>query len=90
VGRLPGLGCHAEGQRVEVGVIGCHAVKARMRTAVIVEVEIAANRTAGVGHAVVSSEIQLLVFDAAPQSLDEDVVELLPNFGDGRDQAATA
>ena len=28
---LPGLGCHAEGQRGEVGLIGRRAVKARMR-----------------------------------------------------------
>ena len=36
--------------------------------------EIAADRSAGLGHAVVGSEIHLLVFDAAPQSLNEDVV----------------
>jgi hypothetical protein len=33
VERLPGLGCHAEGQLGEVGVIGCGAVKARVRPA---------------------------------------------------------
>jgi hypothetical protein len=36
VERLPGLGCHAEGQRGEVGVIGWGAVKARVRPAAIV------------------------------------------------------
>ena len=45
-----------------------------MRSAAVVEVEIATNRFAGVGHAVVGAEIHLLVFDAAPQPLDEDVV----------------
>jgi hypothetical protein len=30
VERLPGLGCRAEGQRVEVGLIGCGAVKTRV------------------------------------------------------------
>ena len=45
-----------------------------MRPAVIVEIEIAADRRAGLGHAVVGSEIHLLVFDAAPQPLNEDVV----------------
>ena len=30
-GALPGLGCQAERQRREVGVIGCYAVKARAR-----------------------------------------------------------
>ena len=54
---LPGLGCQAEWQLVEVGLIGCRRVKARMRPAVIVEVEIAADRRAGLGHAVVGSEI---------------------------------
>ncbi len=33
--------CHAEGQLGEVGVIGCGAVKARVRPAAIVEVEVA-------------------------------------------------
>jgi oxalate decarboxylase len=37
--RLPGLGCQAERQRVEVGLIGCHAVKARMWTSAIIKVE---------------------------------------------------
>src|ERR1017187_1141831 len=45
-----------------------------MRPAVIIEVEIAADRRAGLGHSVVGSEIHLLVFDAAPQPLNEDVV----------------
>ena len=38
---VAGLGCHAEGQRGEVGLIGCRAVKARMWASAIVEVEIA-------------------------------------------------
>jgi hypothetical protein len=37
VERLPGSGCHADWQRIEVGVIGCVAVKARMRPAAIVQ-----------------------------------------------------
>jgi len=40
---LPGLGCHADGQRVEVGLIGCVAVKARVRPAAVVEVKIPAD-----------------------------------------------
>jgi hypothetical protein len=35
VERLPGSGCYAEGQRGEVGVIGCGAVKARVRPAAV-------------------------------------------------------
>jgi hypothetical protein len=74
VERLPGLGCHAEGQRGEVGVIGRGAVKARMRPSVIVEVEVAPDRRARLGSGVVGFEIHLLVLDAAPQPLDEDIV----------------
>jgi len=40
----------------------------------VVEVQISADRYEGLGHAVVAFEINLLVFDAAPQPLDEDVV----------------
>jgi hypothetical protein len=40
----------------------------------LVEVEIAADRGAGIRHPVVGAQINLLVFDAAPQSLDEHVV----------------
>ena len=35
--RLPGLGCHADRQRGKVGLIGRHAVKARMRAASVKE-----------------------------------------------------
>src|SRR5450631_4621591 len=45
-----------------------------MRSATIVEVEVAPDRCTRLGRGVVGSEIHLLVFDAAPQSLDEDVV----------------
>ena len=45
-----------------------------MRSAAVVEVEVAADRGAGLADAVVGAQIDLLVFDAAPQPLDEDVV----------------
>src|SRR5215470_15799816 len=45
-----------------------------MRSAAIIEVEVAVDRGAGVADAVVGSQIDLLVFDAAPQPLDKDVV----------------
>ena len=41
-GASAGLGCQAEGQRGEVGLIGCRAVKARMWAPAVVEVEVAA------------------------------------------------
>ena len=55
-------------------MIGCRAVKARMRTPAIVEVEISADRCEGLADGVVGPQIDLLVFDTAPQPLDEDVV----------------
>ena len=45
-----------------------------MRPAAIIKVEVSADRCAGLADAVVGSQIHLLVFDAAPQPLDEDVV----------------
>ncbi len=45
-----------------------------MRKAAIVEVEVAAERGKGLGHAVVGSQVQLRVYDAATQRLDEHVV----------------
>jgi hypothetical protein len=45
VGHLPGLSRRAEGQPREVSLIGCHAVKARMRMSLVVEAQMAAART---------------------------------------------
>jgi len=45
-----------------------------MRPAAIVEVEVTSDRRARLGRGVVGSEIHLLIFDATPQPLDEDVV----------------
>src|ERR1022692_1927959 len=45
-----------------------------MRSPAVVEAEIAADRSPGLADAVVGLQIHLLVFDAAPQPLDEHVV----------------
>src|SRR5215203_6165123 len=45
-----------------------------MRSPAIVKGQIAADRGAGLGYAVIGFQIHLLVFDAAPQALDKDVV----------------
>ena len=71
-GALPGLGCQTERQRREVGVIGCYAVKARVWTSAIIKVQVAAD--AGVADAFVGPQIHVLIFNAAPQPLDEHVV----------------
>src|ERR1700712_4266164 len=72
--RLPGLGRQAEWRLVEVGLIWCGVVKARMRSAAAVEIEISANRAARLADALVGVQVHLLVFDAAPQPFDEHVV----------------
>lgn len=48
---VPGLGCHADWQQVEVGLIRGAAVKARVGTPV------SADRGAGIGHGVVGAQI---------------------------------
>src|SRR5674476_1549881 len=45
-----------------------------MRSTAVVEVQVAADRSAGLANAVVGLEINLLVFNAAPQPLDKDIV----------------
>src|SRR5229473_3506460 len=75
---LPGLGCQAEWQRGEVGLIGRGAVKARVWTPAIIKVQVAADRSASLEYAFVGPQIHLLVFDAAPQALDEHVVPPSP------------
>src|SRR5665811_1655757 len=69
-----GVGYQAEGQRREVGFIGCRAVKARMWSPAVVEVQVAADRSAWLADAVVGVQIHLLIFDAAPKPLDEDII----------------
>src|SRR6056297_3851752 len=45
-----------------------------MGTAAVVEAEVAPDPGAGLGHAGVGSQVDLLVFDGSPQALYEDVV----------------
>src|ERR1700676_3603045 len=49
-----------------------------MRSAAIVEIEISTDRVARLADAMVGPQIHLLVFDAAPQSLDEHVIPPSP------------
>jgi hypothetical protein len=72
--RRPGLSRPAEGQRVEVSLIGRALVKGRMRPPCIVEVEITADRLPGFFDGVIGVQINFLVFDRAPETFDEHVV----------------
>src|SRR5450631_1326368 len=58
----------------EVSLIGRPPVEARMWPSAIVKFEIGADRSASLGHRVVSSEIHLFPFDRSPKPLDKDVV----------------
>src|SRR6202140_4061597 len=72
--RLRNSRCRDLRQVVEVGVIRRPSVKARMRTLAVVEVQIPAERSTRLADAVVSPQIELFVFDRAPEPLDEHVV----------------
>ena len=73
-GASAGVKLPCGGQRREVGVIWCYAVKARVWTSAIIKVQVAADRSAGVADAFVGPQIHLLVFNAAPKPLDEHIV----------------
>src|SRR5208337_5110123 len=57
-----------------VSLIGRHTVKAGVRAAAIVAIEVPPDRGTCVWHAVVGVQVDLLVFHAAPQPFDEHVV----------------
>ena len=57
-----------------VGLIWRHAVKAGVRAAAIVEIEIPSDRGTCVWYAVVAVQIDLLVLHCPPEPLDEHVV----------------
>src|ERR1700676_4831173 len=76
--RLRNSRCRDLRQGVEVGVIGRPSVKARMRTLAVVEVQIPADRGARLADAVVGPQIDLFVFDRAPEPLDKHVVAPRP------------
>src|SRR5262249_8745348 len=73
-GASAGVGRRAEGQRGEVGLIGRASVKARMRPMAVVEVDVAAERSSRLIYAVIGPQIHLLVFDTAPEALEEHVI----------------
>ena len=57
-----------------VGLIGRHAVKARMRAAAIVAVKIPPNRDPSLRDALIGMQVDLLVLHRPPEPLDENVV----------------
>src|SRR5258705_14008227 len=76
-----GLGCQADRQHAlwtKVGFIGRHAVKARVRTAAIVKIEVASDRDARVRNAVVGAQLDLFVLHGSPKPLDKHVVPPSP------------
>src|ERR1700678_4103541 len=59
---------------MEVSLVGCHSVKARMGPQAIVEIQISAEGSLRDADAVVGMQINLLVFDRFPNALDENIV----------------
>src|SRR5664279_5687385 len=66
--------CSELRQVVEVSAIRGPRVKARMRTPAIVEVQIPSERGTRLANAIVGAQVDLLVFDRAPQPLDKHIV----------------
>src|SRR5215471_16900910 len=66
--------CLRRGEAAEIDVIRRPPVKARMRPFAVVEPQIAAERTACLGHTAISLQIYLLILHRSPQPLDEHVV----------------
>lgn len=62
------------GVRVEPRLIGVFAVKRRMWAAGVVEAKELPDRGAGLGHAGIGPQIDLLIFDDPPVTPDEGVV----------------
>src|SRR5437764_15198910 len=73
-GASAGVSCRTERQRGEVGLIRRAAVKTRMGATAIIKVEISADRMSRLADGFVGSQIDLLVFDAAPQPFDEHII----------------
>ena len=59
---------------MEVGLIGGTAVKGHMRSSFVVEGAVAADRLACFADAFIGVQIDFLILDGSPETLDEDVV----------------
>jgi len=73
-----GSGCFPQPTVLEVNLIGRPAAKRLARPNTVVEAEVSLQSASGLGDRVVRTQVDLLVFDAAPQPLDEHVVEPAP------------
>src|SRR5271156_3835709 len=79
-----------EGRWREVGLVRGAPVKARMRAPMIVKGQIATDRAARLADAIVGSQVDLLVFDASPQALDERGRRISPPRSASRPSSITA
>ena len=59
---------------MEVYLVGCLCPQARMWALAVVELEVAADLHSGLADRLVGVQVDVLVFERAPQPLDEDVV----------------
>ena len=54
------------------------SVKAPMRSTAVVEVQVAADRTAGLADAIIGLQIYLLIFKLSPQPLNQELSRQAP------------
>jgi hypothetical protein len=59
---------------VEVYLVGCATSKARVWPSAVVKVEVAADPGPSFGNRGIGVEVDLLIFDRAPQALNEHIV----------------
>src|SRR4029453_5719342 len=65
--KLPGSYCQVDGR-------GCPIAEALVQTCVVIKMEVAVDARMGLRYRYVILQVHLLIFQRAPQSLDEDVV----------------
>jgi len=68
-----GLRCHGDWQSVIIDVIRGPSVKSLMSSHLVIELEVAREPRAQRRNRVVGFQINVFVFDTAPQPFDEDV-----------------
>ena len=68
-------GCFPQAVCLEVNIIRRPSAKRLMRPRAVVEAGVSLQPGSGIGEGIVRPQLDLLIFDAAPQALDEHIVE---------------
>ena len=62
----------------EINLVGRFVIQGLVRSLAVVEVDVGADAAPRLGQALIDPEIDFLVFDRAPEALNEDVVQATP------------